>query len=83
MVDESFINNTRKIRKRGAILSRSNSHSFYWPGTNSDQRRIVRVPYTLDTGFFSSFFGKKIRMMENMIYIMPSSFFRACVMMRC
>ena len=62
MVDESFINNTRKIRKRGAILSGSNSHSFYWPGTNSGHRRIVRVPYTLtlNTGFFSSFFGKKL-----------------------
>ncbi|XP_020624372.1 zinc metalloproteinase nas-6-like [Orbicella faveolata] len=57
MVDESFVNNTSKIRKRGAILRRFKSHSFYWPGANSDHRRIVRVPYTLDTGFFSSFFG--------------------------
>lgn len=73
MVDESFINNTSKIRKRGAILRRFKSHSLYWPGANSDHRRIVRVPYTLDTGFFSSFFGKRKRIIQNMIYITPSS----------
>lgn len=61
MVDTSFINNTRKIRKRGAILGGLKSHSFYWPGTTSDRRRIVRVPYTLNTGFFSRLFGKRIK----------------------
>ena len=59
MVDASFINNTSKIRKRGAILNIFKSRSFYWPVTNSDRSRIVRVPYTLNTGFLSSFFGKR------------------------
>ena len=59
MVDASFINNTRKIRKRGAILNIFKSRSFYWPVTSSDRSRIVRVPYTLNIGFFSSFFGKR------------------------
>jgi len=66
MVDESFINNTsRKVRKRGAILGRSKSHNFYWPGTDSaDHTRNVRVPYTLNTGFFNSFFGKRKRITQ-------------------
>lgn len=59
MVDASFINNTRKIRKRGAILNIFKSRSFYWPVTSSDRSRIVRVPYTLNIGFFNSFFGKR------------------------
>ena len=81
MVDESFINNTRKIRKRGAILTRFKSHNFYWPGTNSNQRRIVRVPYTLNTGFFSSVFGKRKSIMQNMSYISCFRLFKAWIML--
>ncbi|XP_078355010.1 high choriolytic enzyme 1-like [Oculina patagonica] len=56
MVDKWFVNHTRRISKRGAIL-KSKSHSFYWPGTTSKGSRIVRVPYSLNTGFFSKLFG--------------------------
>lgn len=57
MVDKWFVNHTRRIRKRGAILNLK-SHSFYWTGTTSKGSRIVRVPYSLNTGFFSKLFGK-------------------------
>ena len=59
MVDKAFVNHTRRIRKRGAILNKFKSHSLYWPGTTSEGRRIVRVPYSLDTEFFSRLFGKR------------------------
>lgn len=59
MVDKALVNHTRRIRKRGAILNKFKSHNLYWPGTTSEGRRIVRVPYSLNTGFFSRLFGKR------------------------
>ncbi len=73
MVDKWFVNHTRRISKRGAIL-KSKSHSFYWPGTTSKGSRIVRVPYSLNTGFFSKLFGKRKNTCTRQIIFNSSSF---------
>ena len=59
MVEKGFIEHAHRINKRGAILSkRGNKTRYYWPGSNLDASRIIRVPYTLNMGFFSTLFGK-------------------------
>ncbi|XP_022801470.1 low choriolytic enzyme-like [Stylophora pistillata] len=58
MVDKGFVEHyMRRRKKRGAILNRRVGANYYWPGTTVDGDRIVRIPYTLDVGFFGRLFG--------------------------
>lgn len=59
-VDKRFIEHyMRRRKKRGAILNRRVGASYYWPETIIDGNKIVRIPYTLNIGFYSRLFGKK------------------------
>lgn len=60
MVERWFLAILSGINKRGAKLNRLNSrHNYYWPGINFvNGSRIVRIPYTLEFGWFAEFFGE-------------------------
>lgn len=51
MVEKWFFEHKRT--KRGALVSKTGKN-YYWPATASASKRIVRVPYLLNAGFFGS-----------------------------